>query len=158
MPQAFASRRSVLEIEEGRAFAPKFDAHGLIPVITTDAASGEVLMHGHMNEDALLRTIESGEAWYWSRARKSLWHKGETSGLVQHVQEIRIDDDQDALLLKVKVAGAGASCHVGYRSCFYRTLKPRQPTDKVLQLRFEETEKLFDPEAVYGKDDQPTKL
>ena len=106
-------------MEEGFELAPRFDADGLIPVVTTDAASGEVLMHGYMNAEALRRTLELGEAVYWSRSRQALWHKGATSGLVQKVVEVRVDDDQDAIWLRVEVTG-GASCHVGYRSCFYR--------------------------------------
>ena len=115
----FGQRISVEQVEEGQELAPKFDAQGLIPVITTDFTSGELLMHGYMNEEALRKTIELGEAVYYSRSRKTLWHKGATSGLVQTIREMRIDDDQDAVWLRVDVAG-GASCHVGYRSCFYR--------------------------------------
>ena len=124
----FEDRRSVEAVEEGHALAPRFDDKGLIPVVTTDHASGEVLMHGYMNDEALRRTIEIGEAVYWSRSRETLWHKGQTSGFVQRVVELRIDDDQDAVWLRVDVAGGasgvagGASCHVGYRSCFYRAL------------------------------------
>ena len=117
----FVARQSIEQVEEGLDLAPKFDADGLIPVVTSDAASGEMLMHGYMNGEALRRTIETGEAHYYSRSRKVLWHKGATSGLVQRVVEMRIDDDQDAVWLRVDVAG-GASCHVGYRSCFYRSI------------------------------------
>ena len=117
----FGQRISVEQVEEGQELAPKFDAQGLIPVITTDFTSGELLMHGYMNEEALRKTIELGEAVYYSRSRKTLWHKGATSGLVQTIREMRIDDDQDAVWLRVDVAG-GASCHVGYRSCFYLSL------------------------------------
>ncbi len=119
---AFASRVSVEQVEEGSDLAPKFDADGVLPVVTTDAASGEVLMLGYMNAEALAKTIETGEAHYWSRSRQTLWHKGATSGLVQRVVDMRIDDDQDAVWLAVDVAGSGASCHVGYRSCFYRSV------------------------------------
>ena len=115
----FADRKTVEQVEEGQELAPKFDANGLIPVVTTDYHTGEVLMHAYMNEEALRKTIELGEAVYWSRSRKCLWHKGATSGLVQTVKELLIDDDQDVVWLRVEVAG-GASCHVGYRSCFYR--------------------------------------
>ncbi|MGB0627253.1 MAG: phosphoribosyl-AMP cyclohydrolase, partial [Alphaproteobacteria bacterium] len=118
----FAPRQTIEQVEEGHELAPKFDADGLMPVVTTDADSGEVLMHGYMNAEALTKTIETGEAHYWSRSREVLWHKGATSGLVQKVKEIRIDDDQDAVWLRVDVAGNGASCHVGYRSCFSRSL------------------------------------
>lgn len=118
----FTRLSSTEEIEEGLVFAPKFDANGLIPVVTTDAATGEVLMQAWMNEEALARTIASGEAWYWSRSRKELWHKGATSGQIQTVTEIRTDCDQDAIWLKVTPQGDGGCCHVGYRSCFYRTV------------------------------------
>src|SRR3954470_23837 len=119
---AFGRRISIEQVEEGHTLAPRFDEHGLIPVVTTDAASGELLMHGYMNAEALAKTIETAEAHYYSRSRKALWHKGATSGLVQKVVEMRIDDDQDAVWLRVRVAGSGASCHVGYRSCFYRSV------------------------------------
>ncbi|MEM9296478.1 MAG: phosphoribosyl-AMP cyclohydrolase [Planctomycetota bacterium] len=151
----FSVRRSVEQVEEGADLAPKFDEHGLIPVVTTDIDSGEVLMHAYMNQEALLRTIELGEAVYWSRSRKCLWHKGATSGLVQRVRELRIDDDQDCVWLRVDVQG-GASCHVGYRSCFYRAVpfgdQAGQP------LTFTESEKVFDPKAVYGDAPNPTQL
>lgn len=154
----FAERVSVEMVEEGDLLAPKFDEHGLIAVVTTDAESGELLMHGYMNAEALRRTIETGEAHYWSRSRKVLWHKGATSGLVQKVVEMRIDDDQDAVWLRVDVQG-GASCHVGYRSCFYRSV-PIGPAvaEAPVTLRFEETEKVFDPVAVYGDAPNPTQL
>jgi phosphoribosyl-AMP cyclohydrolase len=153
----FAQRLTVEQVEEGNELAPKFDADGLIPVITTDADSGELLMHGYMNEEALTRTITTGEAHYWSRSRQTLWHKGATSGLVQRVREIRIDDDQDAVWLRVDVQG-GASCHVGYRSCFYRSVPVGADKDKPVALNFEETEKVFDPVEVYGDAPNPTKL
>jgi phosphoribosyl-AMP cyclohydrolase len=152
----FSVRRSVEEVEEGRLLAPKFDPDGLIPVVTTDWASGEVLMMGVMNKDALLRTIESGEAHYWSRSRQCLWHKGTTSGLVQKVAEIRIDDDQDAVWLRVTING-GASCHVGYRSCFYRAVAIGSTTNPI-GLTFTEAEKVFDPKQVYGDVPNPTRL
>ncbi|WP_341702944.1 phosphoribosyl-AMP cyclohydrolase [Ferrovibrio sp.] len=153
----FAKRISVEQVEEGHDLAPKFDADGLIPCVTTDADSGEVLMLGYMNAEALTRTIETGEAHYWSRSRKVLWHKGATSGLVQKVAELRIDDDQDAVWLRVKIPG-DASCHVGYRSCFYRSVPTGQAGDKPVALKFEETEKAFDPKAVYGDAPNPTIL
>lgn len=143
----FAERQSHAEVEEGTAFAPKFDEHGLIPCITTDAATGEVLMFAFMNAEALRRTIALGEAVYYSRSRRELWHKGATSGHVQKVVEMRIDCDQDAVWLRVDTGGKG-SCHVGYRSCFFRSV-PLGEGEKV--LRFEESEKLFDPGQVYGK-------
>ena len=99
----FRKRESVFEVEEGKFLSPKFDAEGLIPVVTTDYKSGDVLMHGYMNEDALKKTIQTKEAHYWSRSRKALWHKGKSSGFIQKVIEIRIDDDQDSLLIKVDI-------------------------------------------------------
>jgi phosphoribosyl-AMP cyclohydrolase len=151
----FADRKSVEQVEEGNELAPKFDANGLIPVVTTDYESGELLMHAYMNEEALRKTIEIGEAVYWSRSRQVLWHKGATSGLTQKVKEIRIDDDQDTVWLRVDVQG-GASCHVGYRSCFYRTIPFGEAAGK--DLGWTETEKVFDPQAVYGDAPNPTKL
>ena len=151
-----AQRESVFEVEEGTALAPKFDENGLIPVVTTDSKSGEVLMHGYMNKEALFLTIQNKEAYYWSRSRKSIWHKGKTSGLTQKVSSIRIDDDQDSIWLIVDVEGVGASCHVGYRSCFYRSIS-FESKNKVA-LKFEEEEKLFDPEVVYEGQENPTKL
>lgn len=157
-PGWLAPRETVEQVEEGAVLAPKFDENGLIPVVTTDADSGELLMHGYMNELALRRTIETGEAHYWSRSRQALWHKGATSGLVQTVREMRIDDDQDAVWLRVDVNG-GASCHVGYRSCFYRSLPVGGLDDsRPVPLSFEETEKVFDPKTVYGDAPNPTKL
>ena len=157
----FAKRISVEQVEEGDELAPKFDKDGLIPVVTTDHASGELLMHGYMNEEALRRTVETGEAHYWSRSRAALWHKGATSGLVQKVVEMRIDDDQDAVWLRVAVQG-GASCHVGYRSCFYRSLPlgamAGEAGEAPVKLHYEETEKVFDPKEVYGDAPNPTKL
>ena len=152
----FASRRTIEQFEEGHELAPKFDADGLIPCVTTAAGSGEVLMLGYMNAEALRRTIATGEAHYWSRSREVLWHKGATSGLVQKVVELRIDDDQDAVWLRVDIPG-DASCHVGYRSCFYRSV-PVGPDAGEHALRFEEDEKSFDPKAVYGDAPNPTKL
>lgn len=154
----FAPRLSVEQVEEGADLAPRFDADGLIPVVTTDAASGEVLMLGYMNAEALTRTIETGEAHYFSRSRQALWHKGATSGLVQKVVDMRIDDDQDAVWLSVDVAGSGASCHVGYRSCFYRSIPTGRTPSPDLKLTFEEGEKTFDPKDVYGDAPNPTKL
>ena len=153
----FADRVSIEQVEEGHELAPKFDADGLMPVVTTDAESGEVLMHGYMNAEALTCTIETGEAHYWSRSREVLWHKGATSGLVQKVREIRIDDDQDAVWLLVHVQG-GASCHVGYRSCFYRSVPVGPADDAPVALNYEESEKIFDPVEVYGDAPNPTKL
>ena len=154
----FAARSSVEQVEEGLALAPKFDADGLIPCITTDANTGEVLMLAYMNGEALKRTIATGEAHYWSRSRQCLWRKGESSGLVQETVEIRVDDDQDAIWLRVKVAGSGASCHVGYRSCFYRTVERGGPSGVPARLVFTESSKSFDPKVVYGDAPNPTRL
>jgi phosphoribosyl-AMP cyclohydrolase len=136
------------EIEEGLAFAPQFGADGLVTAVVTDAKSGDVLMVAHMNAHALRRTIESGEAWYYSRSRKKLWKKGESSGHVQRVVELRVDCDQDALWLKVEQQGAGA-CHTGRHSCFYRAVPLGKPGSVTLEFR--EAEKTFDPKAVYDK-------
>lgn len=154
----FAERMSVEQVEEGAALAPKFDADGLIPCITTDADAGEVLMLGYMNEEALRKTIETGEAHYWSRSRQCLWRKGATSGLVQKVVEMRIDDDQDAVWLRVKVGGSGASCHVGYRSCFYRAVELGGQPAGPARLAFAESHKSFAPKDVYGDAPNPTQL
>ncbi|MEM6582594.1 MAG: phosphoribosyl-AMP cyclohydrolase [Pseudomonadota bacterium] len=154
----FGPRESVEQVEEGHVLAPKFDEHGLIPCVTTDAESGDVLMLGYMNEEALAETIKTGEANYWSRSRQCIWRKGATSGLVQNVVELLIDDDQDAVWLRVNVAGSGASCHVGYRSCFYRAVNPGGPIDGPAQLEFTEAQKTFDPKDVYGDAPNPTQL
>ncbi|MFK7776510.1 MAG: phosphoribosyl-AMP cyclohydrolase [Gimesia sp.] len=154
----FSERASIEQVEEGKELAPKFDKDGLIPVVTTDFTSGELLMHAYMNEEALKKTIELGEAVYWSRSRQVLWHKGATSGLVQKVKALLIDDDQDTIWLRVDVQG-GASCHVGYRSCFYRRVPvSTEMNEKGLELQFTETEKVFDPKEVYGDAPNPTKL
>jgi phosphoribosyl-AMP cyclohydrolase len=134
------------DIEEGLAFLPKFDTNGSITVVVTDAKSGDVLMVAHMNEEAIRKTVASGEAWYYSRSRKTLWRKGETSGHTQRVVELRVDCDQDALWLKVEQAGEGA-CHTGRRSCFYRAV-PLGRTGSVT-LEFREAEKRFDPKKIY---------
>jgi len=118
----FGERKTVEQVEEGAELAPKFDNNGLIPAVTTDYATGEVLMHGYMNADALRKTIETGQAHYFSRSRQAIWHKGATSGLIQTIRALLIDDDQDCIWLRVDAAG-GASCHVGYRSCFYRSVR-----------------------------------
>ena len=154
----FAGRVSVEQVEEGLALAPKFDADGLMPCITTDADTGDVLMLGYMNDEALQRTIATGEAHYWSRSRQCLWRKGATSGLAQKVVEMRIDDDQDAVWLRVRVAGSGASCHVGYCSCFYRSVELGDPSDGPARLVFTESRKSFDPKDVYGDAPNPTQL
>ncbi len=158
----FAPRVSVEEVEEGRSLSPKFDKDGHIPVVTTDYNSGELLMHAYMNAEAFAKTIELGEAVYWSRSRQTLWHKGATSGLVQKIRQILIDDDQDTIWLRVDVVG-GASCHVGYRSCFYREVpfgpEAAQSVDSgEFSLRFTESAKVFNPTDVYGDAPNPTKL
>ena len=126
---------------------PKFDADGLVTCVTTDATSGELLMVAHMNAEALAKTIESGEAWYFSRSRRKLWRKGESSGHVQHVVEMRVDCDQDTVWIKVAQAGAGA-CHTGRRSCFYRAVPLGKAPDASLPLEFRQ-DKVFDPKSVY---------
>ena len=154
----FKKRDSVFEVEEGKYLSPKFDSKGLIPVVTTDNKTGEVLMHGYMNSEALKKTIETKEAHYWSRSREAIWHKGKSSGFTQKVIQIRIDDDQDSIWLSVDI-GDGASCHVGYKSCFYRSI-PLGKIDQVekVEMKFEEKEKKFDPEKVYKGQPNPTKL
>ena len=154
----FKKRENVADIEEGKLLSPKFDKDGLIPVITTDYKTGEVLMHGYMNSDALKKTIETKEAYYWSRSRKKVWHKGETSGFFQKIVEIRIDDDQDSVWMSVDI-GDGASCHVGYKSCFYRSvpLGKIQDTEKV-EMEFKDKKKRFDPNIVYKGKSNPTKI
>ena len=145
----FSERGSSGAIEEGRALAPKFDADGLVTCVATDVASGDVLMVAHMNAEALARTIESGEAWYFSRSRRALWRKGESSGHVQRVIEMRVDCDQDAVWIKVEQAGPGA-CHTGRRSCFYRAVPLGKAPDGSQVLEFRDADKAFDPKAVYG--------
>jgi len=145
---SFAPPGSAAEVEEGRTLSPKFDAGGLVTCVATDARTGDVLMVAHMNAAALARTIETGEAWYFSRSRQALWRKGETSGHVQRVVEMRVDCDQDAVWIKVEQAG-GAACHTGRRSCFYRAV-PLGARAGAVTLEFRDAEKLFDPQAVYG--------
>jgi phosphoribosyl-AMP cyclohydrolase len=157
-PPSFARRLAVEQVEEGNDLAPRFDADGLLPAVTTDHATGELLMVGYMNAEALEKTIRTGEAHYFSRSRRVLWHKGATSGFVQHVRELRIDDDQDCVWLRVETTG-GANCHVGYRSCFYRAIPVGDAypgADNCLQWK--EDSKTFDPKAVYGDAPNPTKL
>jgi phosphoribosyl-AMP cyclohydrolase len=133
-------------VEEGLSFRPKFDANGLVTCVATDATTSEVLMVAHMNEEALRRTIASGEAWYYSRSRQALWRKGETSGHVQRVVEMRMDCDQDAVWLRVEQTGA--ACHTGRHSCFYRKV---EAADGGARLSFVDADKMFDPKTVYGK-------
>ena len=134
------------DIEEGLTFKPKFDASGLVTCVATDAGTGEVLMVAHMNDEALRKTIASGEAWYFSRSRNALWQKGESSGHVQRVVEMRMDCDQDAIWIRVEQTGA--ACHTGRRSCFYRAVTAGEGG---AQLSFVDAEKLFDPQTVYRK-------
>ena len=158
MQLMFKKRHSIKEVEEGKFLSPKFDENGLIPVITTDIKTGDILMHGFMNEESLKKTIETKEAHYWSRSRKEIWHKGKTSGFIQKVEEIRMDDDQDSIWLTVDI-GDGSSCHVGYKSCFYRSI-PLGEIDNArkIEMKFEEKEKKFDPEKVYKGQLNPTKI
>ena len=136
------------QLEADGAFTPRFDANGLITAVVTDAGDGELLMVAHMNEEALALTIETGIAHYYSRSRKKLWKKGETSGNLQSVIELRTDCDQDAIWLKVRVAGHDATCHTGRRSCFYRTVERDGDTAK---LTITDTEVHFHPDEIYGK-------
>ena len=154
----FKKRENVAAIEEGKLLSPKFDEDGLIPVITTDCKTGEVLMHGYMNSEAFKKTIETKEAYYWSRSRKEIWHKGQTSGFIQKVAEIRIDDDQDSVWLSVDI-GNGASCHVGYKSCFYRAVPLGKIQDsKKIEMEYKDKKKKFDPNIVYKGKPNPTKI
>ena len=158
----FQARQSVKQVEEGSDLAPKFDDRGLITVVTTDAETGELLMQGYMNDESLRLTIETGEAYYYSRSRQVIWHKGATSGFLQQVRELLVDDDQDCIWLRVNVTG-GASCHVGYRSCFYRRVPigqeyADQQSDGNIALEWTDIEKVFDPTKIYGDAPNPTKL
>ena len=154
----FKRRDNIKEVEEGKYLEPKFDENGLIPVVTTDFKTGDILMHGFMNDEALKKTIETKEAHYWSRSRKKIWRKGQTSGFVQTIKEIRIDDDQDSVWLLVDI-GNGASCHVGYRSCFYRSIPLGNIKNlQELEMEFKENKKIFDPKKVYKDEPNPTKL
>ena len=154
----FKKRENITEIEEGNLLSPKFDNDGLIPVITMCSKTKDILMHGFMNVEALKKTIETKEAHYYSRSRNAIWHKGQTSGYVQKVKEIRIDDDQDSIWLIVDI-GDGASCHVGYRSCFYRSI-PLGSIDNAreIKMKFLEDKKKFDPKKGYKGQPNPTKI
>jgi phosphoribosyl-AMP cyclohydrolase len=145
MSTSFADPKSLThaQLEEGTAFAPRFDAHGLITAIAQEAGSGRVLMVAHMNAEALSRTIDSGQVHYWSRSRQALWKKGETSGEIQKLVSLAVDCDQDVILLTVQQLGHGAACHTGRKSCFYREFKDGVLVDTGEPL-------LFDPKAVYG--------
>jgi phosphoribosyl-AMP cyclohydrolase len=136
-PLKFAARGDTESIETGTAFAPRFDADGLIVAVMADVRTGDALMVAHMDREALSRTIATGQAWFWSRSRKQLWRKGETSGNTLKVVEIRTDCDQDALLLKVDIAGDGVACHRGYRSCFYRTVPVGEASGDTVSLTFD---------------------
>lgn len=138
------------ELEEGDLFTPRFDAGGLVTAVVTDAGDGELLMVGHMNDEALRLTLETGIAHFWSRSRGRLWKKGETSGNLLHVDEVRTDCDQDAVWLKVSVGGHDATCHTGRRSCFYRSVRIE---DGKARLADDGSGAKFDPEAVYGGKD-----
>jgi len=156
MIKEFDTRKSVEEVEEGEILQPKFDRNNLIPVITVEEENNEVLMHGYMNQEAFRLSMQTKEAHYWSRSRKCIWKKGETSGLIQKIKEIKIDDDQDCVIFKVELSGLQASCHVGYKSCFYRKLTSGED-EYIDKLEFTE-KKVFDPKEIYGNTPNPTKL
>jgi phosphoribosyl-AMP cyclohydrolase len=154
----FAARASVEMVEHGLELAPRFDEHGLLPVITVDVEIGDILMLGHMNAEALQQTLATGEVHYWSRSRNALWRKGEHSGFVHRLVELRVDDDQDCLLARVALEGPG-SCHVGYRSCFYRAVDTGNLAgDKIVPLIQLETEPAFAASDVYAGLPNPTSL
>ena len=153
----FKNRISVEQVEESTELAPKFDQNGLIVVTTVDVSNDQILMTGYMNKEALEKTIATKEAYYFSRSHQSIWHKGATSGFVQKVREILIDDDQDALYMRVEIPRNGASCHVGYKSCFYRKIKLEDNQNNV-ELEDLGHKKIFDPKKVYGVAPNPTKL
>ena len=162
-PVTFRPRQSIEQVEEGNYLAPKFDDDGLIAVVTSDARTGEILMQGYMNDEALTQTIRTGNAHYWSRSRRDFWRKGDTSGVVHRVRELLVDDDQDCIWLRVDVEG-GASSHVGYRSCFYRRVPTgreyadNQKADGRVKFLWTDTNKVFDPAEVYGDAPSPTIL
>lgn len=158
----FASRISVKQVEESDQLAPKFDDNGCIPCVTVHAESKEILMFAFMNSEALKLSISTGLAHYWSRSREKLWKKGETSGMFQNIKRILIDDDQDCVVIEVTLTppstgGKEASCHVGYRSCFYRAI-PVKPDTADVKLEFVEEDKSFDPDNVYQGIPNPTRL
>lgn len=157
MTVLFSKRKNVVEIEEGSELQPKFDTNGLIPVITSETQTNLILMHSYMNDEAFSLSIKTGYAHYWSRSRKILWKKGETSGLYQKIVEMKIDDDQDCVWMEVRVEGSGASCHVGYKSCFYRKILFDENNGST-KLVYTEKQKVFDPKAVYGNAPNPTKV
>ncbi|MAZ46329.1 MAG: phosphoribosyl-AMP cyclohydrolase [Rickettsiales bacterium] len=153
----FSKRTSVKEVEEGKILQPKFDENGLIPVITIDNEDNQVLMHGYMNEEAFKKSIKTKMSHFWSRSRKKIWKKGETSGFFQNIVKIQIDDDQDCIIIFVTLSGTKASCHVGYKSCFYRELE-KKDEEFSTNLVFNEDKKVFDPDKVYKGLENPTKL
>jgi len=162
-PVKFSPRTSIAQVEEGEEFAPKFDENGSIPCVTVHSETKEVLMFAFMNAEALRLTIATGLAHYWSRSRRQLWKKGETSGMIQHVGRMLIDDDQDCVVIEVKLTkpdggGDEASCHVGYRSCFYREIPLQPESGTAPKLRFTEREKSFDPLTIYANTPNPTQL
>ena len=146
----FAQRTSPEKVEAGHVFAPKFDEDGLITCIVTDAWSSDVLMVAYMNAQALGRTIDTKQAWFYSRSRKSLWRKGEQSGHGLRVVEMRVDCDQDTLWIRVEQIGPGV-CHTGRRTCFYRSVHLDEPASPSTTLEFRDGEMVFDPKEVYGK-------
>ena len=146
MPAPFPIAASKQELEEGLVLAPRFGPDGLVTAVAADADTGEVLMVAHMNEEALRKTIASGEAWYFSRSRNALWRKGETSGQTQRVVEMRMDCDQDAIWIRVEQQGA--ACHTGRKSCFYRKI---ESVDGATRVSFVDADRLFDPDKVYRK-------
>jgi phosphoribosyl-AMP cyclohydrolase len=141
---SFATPGSEAELEEGAALTPKFDADGLVTCVATDSSTGDVLMVAHMNAEALAKTIATGEAWYFSRSRRALWKKGESSGHTQRVVEMRIDCDQDAVWIKVEQQVA--ACHTGRSSCFYRSVPVGKSGAVTLEFR---DAKVFDPKSAY---------
>ena len=158
----FASRISVEQVEESDQLAPKFDDNGCIPCVTVHAETKEILMFAFMNSEALKLSISTGLAHYWSRSREKLWKKGETSGMFQNIKRILIDDDQDCVVIEVTLTppstgGKEASCHVGYRSCFYRAI-PVKPDTADVKLEFVEEDKSFDPDNVYQGIPNATRL
>jgi len=158
----FGKRESVLQVEEGSVLAPKFDENGLISCVTQHVGTREILMFAYMNAEAFEATLDTGLAHYWSRSRGKLWKKGETSGMTQKVKRVLVDDDQDCVILEVDLAtpavgGDEASCHVGYRSCFYREVELNEESE-TRRLIFIEADKAFDPAKVYGDTPNPTQL
>tara|TARA_S200000501_G_C20809116_1_gene737549 strand:+ start:490 stop:987 length:498 start_codon:yes stop_codon:yes gene_type:complete len=156
----FSKRSSVYEIEEGTKLCPKFNKDNLLPCITIEKKSKEVLMFSYLNESAFKKSIETKKAHYFSRSRNSIWLKGETSGMYHHIKTILIDDDQDCVIFEVVLTkptagGKEASCHVGYKSCFYRKVERK---NSVLSLKFTEKKKSFDPTVVYKNTTNPTKI